>query len=572
MIWILFSDQLVGILATSPQQFVQLSIAKGWGFVIVTTWFLYVLIKREFSIRRQREREIEAIARLSTATRLATSREEVLPVILDEILKFTSAETTAIILSDENIGDFQAVLVKGNYEEYTGFRIPAHSISGITLLSGKPYLNNHIQGDPDVYLPDSLGKITALAAAPLIVQQHKLGVMVMAKKGAFDQSEYRLLISVADITASAIYRLTLYDQSQLRVQQLSTLRSIDLAITSSLDLTSTLSILVDEVQKLKGISACCVLMPVEGSHQLHFRTGKGFTGAKIHQAALSEEDFKISSQFPARFTLTISDLKNTPSSSRYELGIAEDFKIYHAIPLISKDKIKGVLEVYQREDTPLDQEVLDFLEALATQAAIAVDVATLIEDLQSSNKELSAAYDSTIEGWSRALDLRDKETEGHTQRVTEMALHLARIVGMDADELIQLYRGALLHDIGKMGIPDSILLKPAPLTPEETEFMKMHPIYAYHLLKPIRFLHPALDIPYCHHERWDGSGYPRGLKGEQIPIAARIFTVVDVWDALVSERPYSPAWPKEDALKHIQQHSGTYFDPSVVDIFIRMMD
>jgi HD-GYP domain-containing protein (c-di-GMP phosphodiesterase class II) len=143
---------------------------------------------------------------------------------------------------------------------------------------------------------------------------------------------------------------------------------------------------------------------------------------------------------------------------------------------------------------------------------------------------------------------------------------------MREDELMHVYRGALLHDIGKMGIPDSILLKPAPLTDEEIELMKMHPIYAYHLLRPIRFLHPALDIPYCHHERWDGSGYPRGLKGTQIPLAARVFAVVDVWDALVSDRPYSPKWQKEEALQHILDYSGTYFDPEIVKVFSKMMD
>lgn len=572
MIWILFSDQFVGWVATSDQQFVRLSIAKGWGFVIVTTFFLYMLIQREFSIRRQKEREIDAIARLSTATRLATSRDEVLPVILDEILKFTSAETTAILLFDEKAGDYQAFLVKGSHTEFTGAHVPAQGILGVALQSNKPYLNNHIQDDPDYDLHGPLSEHTALASAPLITRQNQLGAVIMAKKGSFDQAEYRLLISIADITASAIHRLTLYDQSQLRVQQLSTLRSIDLAITSSLDLTATLNILVDEVEKLDGISACCVLMPDKNGDLLHFRTGKGFITDHIHQAVLSNDDFKIGNPFPSRFTLTIPDLKNTPSSPRYDLGLAEGFRMYHAIPLVSKDQIKGVLEVYQRDTAPLSQDLLDFLEALATQAAIAVDVATLIEELQSSNQELSAAYDSTIEGWSRALDLRDKETEGHTQRVTEMALHLARTMGINEEDLIHVYRGSLLHDIGKMGIPDSILLKPAPLTAEEADLMKMHPIYAYHLLKPIRFLHPALDIPYCHHERWDGSGYPRGLKGDQIPLAARVFTVVDVWDALVSERPYSPAWPKEDALKHIKENAGTYFDPAVVEAFLSMME
>src|SRR5689334_22264450 len=167
-----------------------------------------------------------------------------------------------------------------------------------------------------------------------------------------------------------------------------------------------------------------------------------------------------------------------------------------------------------------------FGEMLAQQTAIAIDNVELFDNLQRSNLDLGLAYDATIEGWSHALDLRDHETEGHTQRVTEMTVRLGRMMGMDDVAMVHMRRGALLHDIGKMGIPDAILLKPGPLTEHEWTIMKLHPVYAYELLSPIAFLHPALDIPYCHHEKWDGSGYPRGLKGEEIPLAARIFAVV----------------------------------------------
>ncbi|MBU6391303.1 MAG: HD domain-containing protein [Planctomycetes bacterium] len=190
--------------------------------------------------------------------------------------------------------------------------------------------------------------------------------------------------------------------------------------------------------------------------------------------------------------------------------------------------------------------------------------------LGESYAELTLAYDTTIEGWSRALDLRDKETEGHTLRVTEMTLKLAQTLGVKKEELTHIRRGALLHDIGKMGIPDSILLKPDELTEEEWQIMRKHPEYAYQLLSPITYLHKALDIPYCHHEKWDGSGYPRGLKGEQIPLAARIFAVTDVWDALHSDRPYRPALPKGKAIEYIQAQSGTHFDPHVVKVFLKM--
>jgi PAS domain S-box-containing protein/putative nucleotidyltransferase with HDIG domain len=191
---------------------------------------------------------------------------------------------------------------------------------------------------------------------------------------------------------------------------------------------------------------------------------------------------------------------------------------------------------------------------------------------QRSHTELREAYDATIEGWSRALDLRDKETEGHTQRVAQMTERLAREMGVHQDELLQIRWGALLHDIGKLGIPDNILLKPGPLTEKEWRLMRKHPQYAYDMLSPISYLKHALDIPYCHHEKWNGTGYPRGLHGTQIPLSARIFTVVDTWDAMRSNRPYRKSWPKKKTADEIKSLAGTQFDPRVVDAFLHVFE
>ena len=193
-------------------------------------------------------------------------------------------------------------------------------------------------------------------------------------------------------------------------------------------------------------------------------------------------------------------------------------------------------------------------------------------NLEVAHEKLLSAYDATIEGWSHALDLRDKETEGHTLRVTELSEKLGRIMGISEEELVFMRRGALLHDIGKLGVPDSILLKPDKLTDAEWEIMHQHPKNAYDMIEPIEYLRPALDIPYSHHEKWDGGGYPRGLKGENIPIVARIFAVVDVWDALTSDRPYRPAWDKQKARQYIKEQTGKHFDPNVVEHFLRMME
>ncbi len=243
-----------------------------------------------------------------------------------------------------------------------------------------------------------------------------------------------------------------------------------------------------------------------------------------------------------------------------------------AVPLIrTKGKSLGMISAQSYSSGAYDTEQERLLLTLANQVSEAIENALLFNDLQRSNIELSRAYNATIEGWSHAMDLRDKETEGHTQRVTELTLNMARSMGLKEEELIQIRRGALLHDIGKLGIPDNILLKSENLTQDEWVVMRKHPVMAYEMLSPIAYLEPALDIPYYHHEKWDGTGYPRGLKGKQIPLAARIFAVADVWDAVTSDRPYRPAWTKEKSLEYIRGQSGKYFDPAVVDTFLALL-
>ena len=244
---------------------------------------------------------------------------------------------------------------------------------------------------------------------------------------------------------------------------------------------------------------------------------------------------------------------------------------YLGTPFRAKDKIIGFLSLNSRTPDFFQPVHSERLQAFADHAATAVENATLFANLQSSNQAITRAYEATIEGWSAALDLRDKETEGHSRRVTTMTLRLAEALGLRGTELDDIRRGALLHDIGKMGIPDAILHKPAPLTAEEWASMRRHPTYAYDLLARIDYLVPALAIPYCHHEKWDGTGYPRGLEGEQIPLSARLFAIVDVWDALSSDRPYRPAWSPERVLDYLRTESGRHFDPHVVAAFIHLV-
>ncbi|MBN2500155.1 MAG: PAS domain S-box protein [Anaerolineales bacterium] len=240
-----------------------------------------------------------------------------------------------------------------------------------------------------------------------------------------------------------------------------------------------------------------------------------------------------------------------------------------AMPMIAEGEIIGVLWVHKEHAFSVND--VNILTIISEISANALHRTALFENLENSHQELATAYDTTLEGWAKALELRDKETEGHSRNVTELTLQLAKKLGLDREALLHIRRGALLHDIGKMGISDAILLKPGPLNDAEWDIMRQHPVYAYELLSPIPFLEKALDIPYCHHENWDGSGYPRGLKGEEIPLAARIFTLIDYWDALNSDRPYRNAWSKQKILDYIEENKGSIFDPNIATEFLDMI-
>ena len=357
-----------------------------------------------------------------------------------------------------------------------------------------------------------------------------------------------------------------------RLERLAALRAIDRAISASLDLRVALTVLLDQVIGQLGVDAAAVLLLNAHTRTLEYAARRGFRAAGERSRGALTQDYAGRAVLDRRLITVPDTAEASPDAARLALPPGEGFRAYFAAPLIAKGSVVGVLEVYHRSPIHALPEWLEFLDALAELAAIAIDNARLFDSLQHSNLNLTVAYDATIEGWSRALDLRDKETEGHTQRVTQLCLRLGRVMGLPDDELVHVRRGALLHDIGKMGVPDQILLKPGPLNDEEWAIMRRHPIYAYEMLAPIVYLHPALDIPYCHHEKWDGTGYPRGLAGDQIPLAARLFAVVDVWDALCSDRPYRTAWPPEKVTAYIRSLSGTHFDPTAVEGFLSLLN
>ena len=524
----------------------------------------------------RRIQEFEIMNHICTALRLTQEIDEMLPLLLEKTMTMVNATLGSIWLYEPADHTLQQAVSKGMPALGIHLRL-GEGIVGTVFSTGQPYFTLDVKNDRLTH-PSLRSKIpTGLSGAciPICTSQAVVGVLMVGFHAPYELSneQIHLITIITEMAGNAIHRMKLYEQTRNQLQKLSALHQIDLAITSSLNLGNTLQVLLDQVITQLGVDAACVLIHNQNERTFEFATSRGFTTDALRYTRLRFGEGYAGQAALEQRTIHIPDL-NTPQTDflRSPSFAAEGFVTYYAAPLVIRNQVKGVLEVFHRSSLERDREWQDFLEALASQAAIAIENASLFNDLQRSNIELNLAYDSTLEGWSRALDLHDKETENHTQRVTQATLRLARAMSVDEADLVQIRRGALLHDIGKLGIPDNILLKPGPLTEEERKIIQKHPVLAFEMLAPIAYLRPALDIPYCHHEKWDGSGYPRGLKGEQIPLAARIFAIVDVWDALLSDRPYKKSWPKEKVCTYLQEQSGHHFEPRVVEAFIALLD
>ena len=355
------------------------------------------------------------------------------------------------------------------------------------------------------------------------------------------------------------------------------LTAVESAIASSLDLSLTLNVFVEQVMSQLRTDAAAVLLYDPELQELTFAAERGFRSNRIKKVTVRAGQSLAGRVIALRENIIIPDFEREDSRYPMPEGYSfknafmvqeEGFRSYVGVPLLVKGQVKGIIEIFHRHPFDPQGNWREFLEVLSCQAAVAIDNASMFEQLQRSHGEIIHAYEMTIEGWSRALDIRDNETHGHSQRVAALTIKIAGILGISGKELVNVRRGALLHDIGKLGVPDSILLKPGKLTDEEMAVMKRHPTIAYDILSPIPFLREALDIPYLHHEKWDGSGYPKGMLGENIPMPSRIFAVIDVWDALRSDRPYRTAWDEERIIEYLKAERGRHFDPAIVDLFL----
>jgi PAS domain S-box-containing protein len=536
----------------------------------------YITISRDITERKRREQEKEAIIQVAAALRAARTRSEMVPIILHSLMQVLNAESAALVSFDEPGGRTAVEAGLGVWAELSGKVVNPQDRAAMNLLleeqRGKIGFLRNSSGGPAVEAPLIFRGPRSAAGAMLRVEKKRIGMLWLGSDRPLSEDDYRTVAAVADMAANALHRAALHEQTQRRVQRLASLRAIDMAITASLDLRVALNVLLDQLTFQLQVDACDVLIFNPNLQTLEYSASRGFRTPMQMQARVRLGEDPCGRSILQRRRLFVRSLNtDEPDFIRSRSLSAEAFHAYIALPLIAKGELKGVLEVFHRSQLDPDTEWMEFLETLAGQAAIAVDNASLFNDLQRSNMELSLAYDTTLEGWVHALDLRDQEADGHTQRIMDLSLLFARRLGKTEEEIVHLRRGVLLHDIGKIAIPDSILLKPGPLNANEWEIIRRHPYYAYELLSPITYLRPALDIPYCHHEKWDGSGYPRGLAGEQIPFAARMFSIVEVYDALRSDRPFRKAWAEEQVRQHLLSQAGKHFDPDLVAEFLALL-
>ncbi len=527
--------------------------------------------KQAESLLKKRLAELEAIYAVSSTLRTAETLDEMLTILLGEILNVLDTTAGAICICKPPNGKLRFFTTRGWFSRLDdAFLEPRDSIAGKVVASKKVLVSREFAKDSrEKYageIPEGWGGV----CYPLRADGDVVGILFVSVPlpREIKPEELKLLASLTEMAGTAIHRISLFEKNIRHLEQARALRNIDMAILGSLDLRVTFRVILDEVTRLLNVDAAAILRLDSNTGMLKYEDWRGFRATNPAELNLSIGNGLAGQAVVERKSIRAtgpSEIEGYPVQGSL-LG-KEGAHSYYAVPLINKGRVEGVLEIFHRELLEASEERLEFLETIAGQVAIAIGNAELVNNLANTNFKLVQAYDKTIKGWAHALDLRDKETEDHSQRVTKMTVNIARRMGMNEEELAHVRRGALLHDIGKMGVSDAILLKPGKLTDEEWTIMYKHPIHAFEMLSPIEYLRPALDIPYCHHEKWDGTGYPRGLKREEIPLAARIFAVVDVYDALISDRPYRKAWSREEALEYISRESGSHFDPQVVELF-----
>jgi len=407
----------------------------------------------------------------------------------------------------------------------------------------------------------------------IALADEKIGKVVFSveRQGPYDNE--KLFNSEASQFEMALVRLVIQQRTTAQMRHLSFLKLITRTISTVMDFDEVMKPLLIQTRIMLNGDAVTLYLFDKQHHSFVSRVSEGYTTTLIQNAVVPMGQANVGTAAEKQQITIAASLEDIDPGTEFGKLIAEEgFRSQYCVPIIIGGKPFGVLEIFQRKIFTPTPEWLNLFDAIATQMGLALDYNNLYDELQKAYLELEQSYEATLEGWSAAMDVRDQETEGHSKRVASLAIMLAQKIGLSKAEIENIRRGALLHDIGKLGVPDSILLKNGTLTEAEWSVMRRHPQLAYDFLSKVPYLQKSLDIPRYHHEKWDGTGYPSGLKGEQIPLAARLFSVIDVYDALTSDRPYRKAWPEPQAKTYLLEHAGSQFDPAIVGVFLTMIE
>lgn len=595
-LWIFLSDGLIKLFARDPDVITTISMYKGWGFVLLTSiLFFFLLKKRLAALTEARDQALSASEKVNEQMRSLSSLFDAAQLLADRNDVIDRADKVTEVCVERlgvqlawigRAADDGSIGLLSQYPATPGSVWPKSARwdlapggmgpTGIVIREGAAICRNdlskEIRDEPWKRCLVSEGH-HSMAAFPLIMRGRTFGILALASvsKGFFTEERLRVFQALANQTAASLENARLLNETQRQLASIQALHNIDTAIIESIADQGVFDMTLDTIIQQLGIDAASILYrdPKEGKFEL--LSARGVSTATILAMANCNENSLARQALEKGKPYITGRLAEGKSCEARERLLAEGMNVFCAIPLSSKDEALGVLELFSRRPFDPAVEWNEYLAMFVGQVTIAFNNMEMVRKLERSNEGLVKAYDATIETLSFALDLKDHGTNWHSKRVTELTMLLARSMGIAGDGLSQVWRGAMLHDIGKIGIPDRILLKPGALDDEEMAAMRKHTVYAYQMLSHIDYLAQAIDIPYAHHEKWDGSGYPRGLSGEAIPLAARVFAVIDVYDALTSDRPYRPAWTAERALAEIRAQAGRHFDPAVVEAFFALL-
>jgi PAS domain S-box-containing protein/putative nucleotidyltransferase with HDIG domain len=559
------------LLADPPQKFSAQDVAllelfAGHAAVAIYNASLYQNVQ-------QRLKQLEVLYETNKILSIEYDLNTLLRSIVENARKLLNSSTSGMYLTLASGGALELMIATEASYPIGAYLAFGEGVAGRVAQTRQPIridVYSNWEGRAPIY---NGIQINAVLEVPMLYRGELIGVLTADEtsesKRKFTEEDEHLLSLFASQAAGAIHSARLYSETLQRAQEFAGLYETTRDLSLQLDLPTVLTKITKRATELLGVpnASICLYDALQNNLELVAKVGADLPpGTRIELG-----DGVVGRVAQTRSPLIVDDYQNWEGRSKLFNSIPYSSII--GMPLLYGGKLMGVLDVAEIEPSTrtFNEANLRLLSLFAGQAASAIDNAKLFEDLKKSNMDIISAYDTTIEGWSRAMDLRDHETEGHTLRVTDLSLKLARGMHLSESQLTHMRRGALLHDIGKMGVPDAILLKEEDLTEEEWLLMRKHPQLAYEMLSAIDYLHDALDIPANHHEKWDGTGYPRGLKGEEIPLAARIFAIVDVWDALRSDRPYRKGWDAEKAIEYIKTQSGTHFDPQITQAFLRLL-